>query len=408
MEGPMAIKRLLLLGAAVLLITQQAWAEFKFFTPKGSFAVEVSLESPGPRLRLPIYRNRITSLAAQGDWAIGGTSAEQGLSPFLFAVSLSEKDLKVAHDLAADIAGQREIRSGFGQVGDALYAGTVADTEGEGGHLIKVTFDGEAFTVEDLGVPVEGEGIFSLTADPERRMLYGISFPHGKFFTYEIATAQVKVFEETAITDKQHGYYHHYALTEADVLSRALVVDKQGRVWGSRPINSLFYYDPAGKKLVTIEEELPTVWGRRPLGRADSWALAPDGTIFGGNAGDGQLFKIDPVSLRVTNLGKPIMSPRMPGLAFGADGRLYGIAGALPGYAHYFVYNTATGDYIDMGNPHAPLNVPEIDSELAWRGYQIATVAVTQDGKYILMGEDESLSQLIVTPVEAVPEHQWP
>ena len=26
--------------------------------------------------------------------------------------------------------------------------------------------------------------------------------------------------------------------------------------------------------------------------------------------------------------------------------RLYGIAGALPGYAHLFVYNTGSGDYI--------------------------------------------------------------
>lgn len=402
------VKRLLLLGAAFLLCAQQVQAEFTFFTPKGSFGVEVSLESPGLLLRLPIYRNRITSLASQGDWAIGGTSAEEGLSPFLFAVSLSGKELKATHDLAVDIEGQRAIRSGFGQVGDVLYAGTIANSEGGDGHLIKVTFDGEAFAVEDLGTPVEGEGIFSLTADPERRTLYGITYPHGKFFTYDIASARTKVFEETAITDKQHGYYHNYALTEEDVLSRALVVDKQGRVWGSRPVNQLFYYDPSSATLVTIEEELPTVWGRRPLGRVDSWAVAEDGTIYGGNAGDGQLFRIDPVSLRVSNIGKPIMSPRMPGLAFGADGRLYGVAGALPGYAHYFVYNTASGDFIDMGNPRVVLNVPELATDLYWRGFQISTVTVTQDGKYILMGEDETLSQLIVMPVEGTPEHQWP
>ena len=402
------LKMLLLLGAVCLLCAAQARAEYTFFTPEGSFAVEVSLENPGPRLRLPIYRNRITSLAARGDWAIGGTTAQEGLSPFLFAVSLSERELKVAHDLSADIAGQRAIRSGFARVGEALYAGTIAQAEGVGGHLIKTTFNGKEFVVEDLGMPVEGEGIFALAADPERRMLYGISYPHGRFFSYEIATARVEVFDETAITKEQHGYYHHYSLTAEDVLSRALLVDQQGRVWGSRPVNRIFYYDPVTDKLVTVEEELPTVWGRRSLGRADSWALAPDGTIYGGNAGDGQLFRIDPVSLRVTNLGKPIMSPRMPGLAFGADGRLYGIAGALPGYAHFFVYNTASGDYIDMGNPRVPLNVPEVASEFPWRGFQIATVTATGDGKYILLGENESLSQLIVLPVEGAPEQQWP
>jgi hypothetical protein len=400
--------RKLILLAAILLTVQQAQARYTFFMPRGGFAVEVSLENAGPLLRLPIYRNRITSLAAQGDWAIGGTSANEGLSPFLFAVSLSEKELKVVYDLAEDIPGQRAIKSGFGQVGEALYAGTIADDGDEGGHLIKVTFDGSSFTVEDLGVPVDGEGVFSLTADPERRTLYGISFPHGKFFSYNIADAQVKIFDETAITERQHGQYHAYAVTEEDVLSRALVVDRRGRVWGSRPVNRIFYYEPEAGKLVTIEEELPTVWGRRPLGRADSWAVAPDGTVYGGNAGDGQLFRIDPQSMRVTNLGKPIMSPRMPGLAFGADGRLYGVAGALPGYAHFFVYNTRTGDYIDLGNPRVPLNVPEVASELPWRGYQIATVAATEDGSYILLGEDESLSQLLVIPVDESPADQWP
>ena len=402
------LKKLLLTGAACLLVMQQAQAEYRFFSPQGGFAVEVSLENPGSRLRLPIYRNRITSLAARGDWAIGGTSAEEGLSPYLFAVSLSEQELKVAHDLAADIPGQREIRSGFGRVEDRFYAGTVADDEGAGGHLVSFTFDGSGFAVEDLGTPVEGEGVFALTADPKRNMLYGITFPHGKFFTYDIASGQVKVFDETAITPSQHGRYHSYAVTEEDVLSRALAVDKQGRVWGSRPINELFYYDPSTAKLVTIEEELPTVWGRRPLGRADSWAVAPDGTIYGGNAGDGQLFRIDPETLRVTNLGKPIMSPRMPGLAFGADGRLYGVAGALPGYAHLFVYDTEAGDYIDLGNPRVPLNVPDVAAELPWRGFQISTVAATEDGRYILLGEDEALSQLIVIPVAGAPEHQWP
>ena len=402
------LRHFLLFAAACLLCAQQVRAEYRFFTPKDGFTVEVSLENPGERLRLPIYRNRITSLEAMGDRAIGGTTAEEGLSPFLFAVSLKEKALKVAHDLATDIPGQRAVRSGFGRVGDALYAGTVSDAEGGSGHLIKVTFNGKAFTVEDLGAPVNGEGVFALTADPKRGKIYGITCPSSKFFTYDIATSAVKVFEETALTRKHYGYYHHYGLTVEDILSRELVVDKKGRVWGSCPVNSIFYYDPSAGKTVVIEEELPTVWGRRPLGRVDSWALSPDGMIYGGNAGDGQLFRIDPNTLAVSNLGKPIMSPRMPGLAFGADGRLYGMAGALPNYGHYFVYNTATGDFIDMGNPHASLVVPEVKSDFPWRGYQIATVTATQDGRFILLGENESLSQLMVIPVEGTPEHQWP
>jgi hypothetical protein len=374
-------------------------AQFEFFSPKGSFAVEVSLEN-AKRLRLPIYRNAITSLTCIGDYAIGGTRANKGLSPFLFAVSLTSQRLEAALDLAKILPGQRSIQSGFGRVGNVLYAGTMPDKEGSSGHLIKVQFTGKRFEVSDLGEPVKGEGIFALTIGIRRKMLYGITHPSGNFFTYNIQTGQVEVYEETAVTERQLGYYHQYAIEPEDFLSRALVVDKSGRIYGSKPVNSVFRFNPQTGNLVTLKDELPVVWGRRALGRVDAWAVAPDGTLYGGNAGDGQLFKIDPATGSLTNLGKPVMMPRLVGLAFGGNGKLYGVAGALPGYAHLFVYDPASGGFADLGNPRFPLNAPEIAGELPWRGFQIATVAASEDGSYILMGEDESLSQLMVFPVK--------
>ena len=375
------------------------WAQYAFFTPKGSFAVEVSLENTD-RLRLPIYRNAITSLIVTGDFAIGGTSANEGLSPFLFAVSLQKQELVTAFDLAEALPGQRTIQSGFGRVGEALYAGTLPDRDGESGHLLKVLYKAGKFEVSDLGPAVEGEGIFALAADNGRRMLYGISHPSGKFFSYEISTGKLKVHGETALDGRAQGTLHEYSLEAADVLSRRLVVDKMGRVYGSRPVNALFRYDPATDKIATLPDELPEVWGRRALGRADCWAVAPDGTIYGGNAGEGQLFKLNPATGKVVNLGKPIMSPRLKGLAFGKDGKLYGVAGALPGYAHLFTYDPSTGGYKDLGNPRFPLHAPEISGELPWRGFQIGTVAASEKGTYIVLGEEESLSQLMVFPVQ--------
>ncbi len=394
-------RKILTLAAAfsVLAMFRPLAGEYKFFSPKGSFAVEVSLENTH-RLRLPIYRNAITSLTCIGDHAIGGTRANEGLSPFLFAVSLTSRSLEVVHDLAEVLPDQRAIQSGFGRVGDVLYAGTMPDKEGASGHLIKVRFANKKIEVTDLGEPVNGEGIFALTADSRLNMLYGIAHPSGRFFTYNIQSGKVQVYDETAVTQRQLGYYHSYALEPEDFLSRALVVDKSGRVYGSRPVNSVFRFNPQSGKIETLKDELPIVWGRRPLGRVDSWAVAPDGTLYGGNAGDGQLFKIDPVTGRLTNLGKPIMMPRLVGLAFGCDGKLYGVAGALPGYAHLFVYDPNDSGFTDLGNPRFPLYAPEIGGELPWRGFQIATVAATEDGCYIFMGEDESLSQLMVFPVK--------
>jgi hypothetical protein len=392
----------LMAGVLSLAAAGTLGAQYTFFNPKGAYAVEVSLENPsGNRLRLPIYRNSITSLAVVGDFAIGGTTANPGLSPFLFAVSLSRKALESALDLSSVIPGQRAIQSGFGRgAGGVLYAGTIADAEGEGGHLIKVQFKNNKFEVQDLGIPVSGEGVFSLAADSQRGMLYGISYPGGKFFAFNLRTGQAAVYTETALTEQQRGYYHDYSVGPEDILSRALAVDRKGRVYGSRPVNGLFRFDPAVGKLETLTDELPEVWGRRSLGRADAWAVAADGTLYGGNAGDGQVFKVDPLSGKVVNLGKPIMMPRIKGLTFAVDGKLYGVAGSLPGYAHLFTYNPRSGSYKDLGNPDFPLVAPEIAGELVWRGFQFATIAASEDGRWIVMGEEESLSQLMVFPVQ--------
>jgi hypothetical protein len=190
--------RLILILAAALTMTLPALrAQYKFFTPKGSYTVEVSLDN-SPYLRLPIYRNAITSLAVVGDYAIGGTSANAGLSPYVFAVALSRRKLEMVLPLEKVIAGQRSIRSGFGRGPNGLlYAGTMPDKEGGDGHLIAVQVKNGKIDVADLGVPVPGEGIFALTADTKRGSLYGISHPSGNFFVFHAKDRSTEVYTET-------------------------------------------------------------------------------------------------------------------------------------------------------------------------------------------------------------------
>lgn len=130
--------------------------------------------------------------------------------------------------------------------------------------------------------------------------------------------------------------------------------------------------------------------------------------LYGGNAADGQLFRLDPSSGRVVNLGKPIMMNRMKGLAFGGDGLLYGVAGAPPGYAHLFVYDPQNGGFKDLGNPGSLMLAPEIAENIPWRGFNFATVTVSPDGRWLLLGEEESQSQLMIFPTGQVPEDWAP
>jgi hypothetical protein len=376
--------------------------QYTFFTPKGSFTVEVALDN-SPYLRLPIYQNAITSLEVVGDYAIGGTSAEPGLSPYVFAVSLSKRRLVSVFPLEKVLPGQRKIQSGFGKSnGRVLYAGTMPDRAGDTGHIIAVAVRGSngQIDVTDLGTPISGEGIFALTCDPACKALYGISHPNGKFFVFHIPEGRTEVFDLVSSDRRTRGILREYALTPDDVLARRLIVDRAGRVYGSHPVNKIFRYDPTTRRIEVLPDELPEVWGRRALGRVDSWALAPDGTIYGGNAGDGQLFKINPDTGRVVNLGKPAMMPRMKGLAFAYNGVLYGVTGGAPGYSHLFSYSSSGRGFVDLGNPRFIMSEPGIEQGIPWRGFQIATLAASEDGRYIVMGEEEALSQLMVFPVE--------
>ncbi|MCK5699612.1 MAG: hypothetical protein KAI29_00600, partial [Cyclobacteriaceae bacterium] len=126
-------------------LTNQVLAQYTFFNPEGAFAIEVSLPNTDLK-RLPIYRNSIASLVVVGDYIIGGTSAVDGKTPFVFTASLSKREVSFVYDLEEIISGQQQIQTGFckGKNGK-LYAGTIAnevDLETRAaGHLFETNVD---------------------------------------------------------------------------------------------------------------------------------------------------------------------------------------------------------------------------------------------------------------------------
>ena len=387
------------LGAVLLLgVFSPVFSQYTFFTPEESFAIEVSLENTDLK-RLPIYRNAITSLAVVEDFVVGGTSANEGMSPFLFVASLKAQEVVTIQDLSEVVPGQQSIRSRFvkGSEGQ-LFVGTMPQPQNDGsGHIIVVRTDASGnLTVADLGSPIAGEGVYALTANPARSILYGITFPSGQFFSFDTNTRTTKIYNELVPQPEVvHSLEEQYALTPDDFLGRALVTDNEGLVYGSLPFGKLFHFDPIKEELKEIAAELPEVWGRRSLAQVDSWLKTKEGKLYGGNRADGQLFELNPQTKQIKNLGKPIMMPGLPGLAQGGDGKIYGIAGGAPGYSHLFSYDPAEG-FKDYGNPQFVMTAPGIEQGIKWRGFQLSTIAASADGTYIVMGEGEALSQLLV------------
>lgn len=381
-----------------IYVAAPVFSQYTFFTPEGSFAVEVSMENTNLK-RLPIYRNAIMSLSVVDRFAVGGTAADEGLSPFVFSVSLENRELVDFIDINRVLKGQNSIQSGFvknkqGQ----LFAGTMPQHSCKtGGHILKVELDASgAIELEDLGIPVEGEGIFSMTSNASFTILYGISHPSGYFFSFDIKSGETRIYKDL-IPDEALvlSLEERFSLEPEDFLSKALITDSQGCVYGSLPFGKLFYFNPADETMNEMEPELPRVWGRRSIGQIDCWLKTRNGIIYGANRADGQLFKLNPETKHIKNLGKPIMMPGIAGLAEGVNGTIYGIAGGAPAYAHLFSYNETDG-FIDYGNPEFLMVEPGIEQGILWRGFQLSTIAASDNGEYIVMGENESLSQLMV------------
>lgn len=377
-------------------------AQFTFFNPKGSFAIETSLENTD-ELRMPIYRNAMSSLTVSDDFVLGGTTAQKGLSPLLFSTSLSQRKLTAIKQLDDVVKGQLSIGTGFTEAksGNVFYVGTMPQPGiGVGGHIIEVQVNLQGQIIaKDLGEPVSGEGIFAMTFNPDKNEFYGIVHPSGKFFTFNLKTGKTQVYDQTVPSEKDLATYHSFALEPEGYLGRALVFDHQGRIYGSRSINKLFCFDPSTRSFSVLKDELPFVWGREAIGRIDAWVKMPGGAIYGSNAADGQLFRLDPVKQTIVNLGKPIMMPRIMAMTPGRNGMLYGVAGASPGYAHLFSYHPQRG-FHDLGNPEFKMITPGLEQGISWRGFQIASMATAKSGNYIIMGENEVLSQLMVFPAE--------
>ena len=399
------MKNLIKISCIILIMSQFhicVLAQYTFFTPKENFAIEVSLPNTGLK-RLPAYRNSISSLIVTGDHIIGGTTAIEGLTPYVFVASLKERRVMEIKDINEIIPGQQAIPTGFCRGNNnTLFAGTLANKNPDGtngeGHLFRLDINQEGgIQIIDLGTPVEGEGILSLVMVSENNSLYGVSYPSGLFFKYSIDSRETRIYKDIAVNDKQVELMKEYELGPSDYLGKCLV-KSDSLIFGSTPVNSLFYFDLKNDSF-HLFGDIPEVWGRRTLGQVECWAESANGKIYGGNSGDGQLFEIDPVTKKIKNLGKPIGMNRLRGLTFGKDGRIYGIAGGHPGYSHLFSYNEQEG-FIDFGNPEFTMTAPGIDQGILWRGFQLGTITSSQDGKYIVMGEDESLSQLLIFAIE--------
>jgi outer membrane protein assembly factor BamB len=372
--------------------------------------------------QIPANSSAITSLlAARSGKIYGGTSGDDAYL-FLYDPSLNKvKHLGkikgqqgIYHALVEDSDGSlyvgtgmnvlravdltREVPSTPESVFIALWSDIKRPYEHyEGGHLYRydpatgdgqVLFPEDASPVEDLGIAVANNGIYALAIDPRARTLYGITYPDGRMFAYEIPQ---KKFRDLGEVD--HKIIFHGPERDWRSLPRALVVDDLGRVYTSGDDGLLVYYDPRSGKIqstgVTIPGEYYPV--QAYVGHPVLEYLARDetGLIYGGSS-DGFLFSFSPSIMKLVNLGKPRISRRLRALTIGQDGCVYIVAGERIEPCRLFSFDPKGGGFRDLG-------VIAVDRSpyYSWRGYEFDSMATGADGT-IYLGESERRSHLFL------------
>jgi len=281
-----------------------------------------------------------------------------------------------------------------------VYIGTAlaVDNNGEGydhyagGHLLKyvpardksrkgIRIEQDC-PVVDLAIPVKGQGIYTLAIDRSRGMIYGLTYPDGEFFRYEIKPGVVKTYGRVA-ANLIPGEKFEYE----KAIGRAVALDQDGNVFTSGEGGRFYRFNIKTQQLERLEIGLPSVPGREVYNRVDAWTADADGNLYGGTS-DGYLFRLNPANLTVVNLGKPLNQYRIRGLVLAHNGKLYGIGGADDEMARLFSYDPASGLYELLGMidvNHRPY--------YSWQGYVFDSMVVGLGGT-VYMGQAERKSKL--------------
>lgn len=344
---------------------------------------------------IPSGESAITALAVAPDGVIYG--ATSGARSHLFV-------LNPLHGYVQPLGFLKDVTTVHGSIaitsnGDVYIGGGIAVDNGgagydayAGGHLLRYRPPpnqaaqpiriNTACDTTDLGIVVEHEGIYALVADRGRNILYGLTYPSGNFFSYDIAASKLTILGKVAEHRIRGEKFERDRL-----IGNALGLDLKGNVFMSGEDGAFFVYRPGAQAIERLAITVPAEPGREIYNRVDVWSSDASGVLYGGTS-DGYLFRLQPDSLQIENLGKPLNQYRVSGLALAQNGKFYGVGGDDDDMARLFSYDPNTGAYQVLG--FIDVNRRPYYS---WQAYRIGAMAVGHDGT-IYLGESERKSRL--------------
>jgi len=255
-----------------------------------------------------------------------------------------------------------------------------------GGHLL--AYDMKTKTFEDLGIGPHNEGIITMNMDVSRGLIYGLSWPTGYLFRYNLAKKEMKDLGP-ATGKGEDGFGEDFR-----VVCRSIAIDPDN--------GSVFFTNAEGKikclklgqdtvETIAGEDMRKDYFGTYEIFTSGSMAYnwrqvfwyTPEKKIYGVHGNSGYLFRLDPavprldvlerltsVPSKLTGMGDQFSYGYL-GFKLGPDGRtiyyltggpiyidgkrVMGASSTAKGEAkgledlHLITYDIPTGKYLDHG-----------------------------------------------------------
>ncbi|MFC1452052.1 hypothetical protein ACFLSJ_01755 [Verrucomicrobiota bacterium] len=196
-----------------------------------------------------------------------------------------------------------------------------------GGKLFR--FDPHKREYALLAVPCKYDYIQTISLDWDRQCICGMSYPVFKLFAYDLGKGEV-VYEQFMGSISHIGAF-----------------DDDGGYWGTwGHSHHLFRYDCERNEVKYFDHGFPVRCMSLMYayaGPVDCMINGGDGYLYIGHE-SGEIYRLDPKTGEVEYLIKPLPGYRMPALAIGHDGRIYGFGGP-DWHVRAFAYDRETGEY---------------------------------------------------------------
>ncbi len=391
-----------LLSMVAVFSTSGIGAEKEELYLKGNNATDYAIDLAHPekgKTKLPVGAANIQSIVETGKYIIGVTKPEhKNRSPLIFRFNIKEE--KLVDYIDFNSIGEKGHNASMAIVvgkNNMIYFGTYGDTNSTG-KLYQIDASGDKLKVEPLGPIAKKKGIFTITLSAAGDKLYGILSPNNVLFTYDLKTRKSDLFNEAQLDSSANeevkgivnkGEPAGVLNGREAALCKALVVDGDGKVFGSTDKGVIFFYDPKINKIKRPGINLPYAQYRRTTNHVQSWVLADNGKLYGGTTLDGYLFSLDPKTLELINLGKPSVAGNIKSMII-RNNVIHGLVGEGLEYTHYFTYDITKGNFEDVG-------LFRFTNKLIngrHRTYTASQMLSLKDGR-ILIAEDDLLPMLL-------------